>query len=83
MSGRVGIVGRRYVIVPANLEAICWTCQRAGWWCLCRWPKELMPGMKVVESLGDEERQKIVAECKYYWPDPGNHTAPIKLKYLR
>jgi len=54
-----------------NRSSLCWTCLRATWGCLCRWPHERWPKMVTkfvgVDDLGNE--LKMVVECPGYWEE--------------
>lgn len=49
----------------AELNSLCWTCQRATWSCLCGWPWESAP---VVTRMGADGLQ-MVRSCRWYWPE--------------
>lgn len=50
-------------------ESLCWSCLRAGWDCLCLWPRQQPDGIEMVEREVDGELLMVVMNCQRYWPD--------------
>lgn len=65
---------RDYLEEVVDLNSLCWTCQRAGWECLCQWPKEVIPGIiaEHLEPFNYEWPLLRVMTCPHYWPEGQN-----------
>lgn len=55
----------KVVAHPVEEKALCWTCQRSTWQCLCEWPDKPLPGI-VTELM---EGIPVVVDCHMYWPE--------------
>ena len=49
----------------AELNSLCWTCQRATWSCLCGWPWDSAPAVTMMGVDGF----RVVGSCRWYWPE--------------
>jgi hypothetical protein len=48
-------------------DALCWSCERSVFDCLCQWPTERPEGVRTRTVIVKGERLERVVECDKAW----------------